>query len=425
MRDRMRIGRWLWGVLPIVVLLAVLSPLSVFSGGEVDLKQYISKEVVFVGETVTFGVGAIPVEGATVRWNFGDGSPEVDGWPVTHIYEKAGEYDITAVITYPSGETVPTIPTTIRVKSTGNTAPEARADVSPLETLAGMPITFDATGSFDPDGEITRYLWDFDDGTTATEAKVTHPYAKEGVYHAILTVTDDGEMDASAIVTVTVTALPTAILPGLDRAIPPPLGKSPPLPSLVLVDMGVWEEERFPYYEYSFTVEPPFRGVAASNRAWLVPDPTEFERESGTPVVMTERISVRNTSLLPRAHTNWGQITLVVDGRIVQIPVAVTVRGPAEDISTQVWSLYNDVLNYLTERRQRSTMVYTLRYPNGADLALGLVTEYVLTDGYDGELPREEFVAKVAEMLMDRDENGDGVIGFTDPDLGLGIKVER
>ncbi|MBN1485271.1 MAG: PKD domain-containing protein [Chloroflexia bacterium] len=428
MRNRPRIVWWLAVSLPLLFILIQFVPLSTYSfGGEVDLKQYISPAdgLVMVGETVTFGVGDIPVPGVTVRWNFGDDSPEKAGWPVTHVYEQAGEYEVNATITYASGETVPTIPTRIRVRATGNTAPEAVAEVNPRTTLAGLPVTLDASGSFDPDGEITRYQWDLADGTTATEVQLEHSYAEAGLYHVILTVTDNGEMDASDIITVTVTSLPTIILPGIDRAIPPPIGPAPVQPPLILVDMGVWDVERFPYYEYEFPLEPPFRGVASSNRSWLVPDPAEFERESGPPVTMIERLSVRNTSLLPRAHTSWAHVDLVINGRIIEIPVAVTVRGPQEDISDPVWSLFNEILDYVTSKGKRNTMVYTLRYGHTSDMVLGLVTEYVIEQGYGGEIPRQDFVTKVAEMLLEQDENGDGWIGFTDLDRGLGVKVDR
>ncbi len=428
MIGRTRFGRWLLVLLPVLMVTALLPYRPAFSGGEVDLKQYISKSEVSVGEAVTFGVGAIPVEGAVVRWNFGDGSPQELGWPVIHVYKTAGEYEVTASVTYQtSGSPVPTIPTRIRVKATGNTAPQARGVVNPTNTLAGIPISFDATTSTDPNGQVARYLWNFDDGTTSADAKTEHSYSQAGTYHIILTVTDNGEMDATALFTVTIGALPVAVLPGaIDRALPPlPKGAIPPdlLPPIILVDMGVWEPERFPYWEYTFEITPPFNGIAASNRDWLTPDPAEFERITGTKVLMTERLSLRSTSLLPRAHTSWGAVLLAVNGRIAEIAVAATVRGPDKDISNDVWGLFNELSSYLDSKGQRSALAYSLQYPNGADFALGLITEYIIQEGYGGQLSRQDFVVKTAELLMDLDENGDGVVGFSDLDRGLGVKV--
>ena len=107
MKGLRRIGRRLLALWPILLALLLLTPLGAYSSGELVLKEYISKDVVQVGEMVTFGQGEPPVAGMVVRWNFGDGSAEVTGWPVTHAYTKAGTYTITAVVTYPStGTTV-------------------------------------------------------------------------------------------------------------------------------------------------------------------------------------------------------------------------------------------------------------------------------------------------------------------------------
>jgi PKD repeat protein len=58
-------------------------------------------------------------------------------------------------------------------------------------TTPGSLLTFDGTASFDPDGTITAYGWDFGDNTTATGARVAHTYIKNGQYVVKLTVTDN------------------------------------------------------------------------------------------------------------------------------------------------------------------------------------------------------------------------------------------
>ncbi len=432
MRGPKRISRCLTALLLVLVVLILLPPWRAFSSGEVLLKDYVSKETVFVGEEVTFGTKPLPADlnVAEVRWDFGDGSEAV-GWPVVHAYQDAGEYLVTAMLTFDTGTTAPAQSTRIRVLATGNKAPIAQADVSPRQTIAGQPISYDAGGSSDPDegGMISRYRWDFGDGASASGVTATHSYGAPGTYYVILTVTDNGEMDATDIVTVSVSALPILILPGIDRVMPvPPAGGTPPtqLDPLVFVYMGVYDPDRLPYREWQVPLNPPFRGVATSNRDWLIIEPAEFERLSGTEVIQPIGFTVRNTTLLPRAHTSWALGSVVINGYMIELPVAVTVRGPAErDISADVWALYEEVLDYLTDKDQRDAMVYTPRYANPADLALGLITEYVIEDGYDGQLPRAEFVLKVAEILLDNDENGDGVVGFTDQDIGLGIKIGK
>jgi PKD repeat protein len=50
---------------------------------------------------------------------------------------------------------------------------------------------FDGSTSFDHEGTITTYRWDFGDGTTATDPIATHVYTNPGIYHITLTVTDN------------------------------------------------------------------------------------------------------------------------------------------------------------------------------------------------------------------------------------------
>ena len=58
----------------------------------------------------------------------------------------------------------------------------------------GAKVTFDASGSSDPDGgTVASYQWDFGDGKTATSTspKQSHTYKKKGKFTATVTVTDD------------------------------------------------------------------------------------------------------------------------------------------------------------------------------------------------------------------------------------------
>ncbi len=62
----------------------------------------------------------------------------------------------------------------------------------PYSALVGIPIVFDGTGSFDSDGTIASYEWDFGDGSAPdTHAVSEHAYAAEGTYTVTLTVTDN------------------------------------------------------------------------------------------------------------------------------------------------------------------------------------------------------------------------------------------
>jgi 6-phosphogluconolactonase len=59
---------------------------------------------------------------------------------------------------------------------------------------AGLPSSFDGSASSDPDDGVTRWDWDFGDGTSANDAggTTTHTYAVAGTYTATLRVFDAG-----------------------------------------------------------------------------------------------------------------------------------------------------------------------------------------------------------------------------------------
>ena len=61
----------------------------------------------------------------------------------------------------------------------------------PYTGTEGVAITFDGSGSSDPDGTIVSYLWDFGDGGTSTGQNPTYAYSQAGSYTVTLTVTDD------------------------------------------------------------------------------------------------------------------------------------------------------------------------------------------------------------------------------------------
>lgn len=65
-------------------------------------------------------------------------------------------------------------------------------------------IDFDASGSYDRDGEIISYEWDLGDGTYQAGVFVNHKYCNNGTYDVTLTVEDDdgntGEITRSIII---------------------------------------------------------------------------------------------------------------------------------------------------------------------------------------------------------------------------------
>ena len=76
----------------------------------------------------------------------------------------------------------------------------------PYAGTEGSSLTFDGSGSYDSDGSIVSYEWDFGDGNTGTGVNPAHTYTLEGTYTVTLTVTDDDAATDTKTTTATVTA---------------------------------------------------------------------------------------------------------------------------------------------------------------------------------------------------------------------------
>ncbi len=125
------------------------------------------------------------------RWNFGDGSGEILAENPTHTYTKAGNYTVTLTVIDNNGTSNIAKTYAIVMEEEVNVAPISDPG-GPYKGKANEEITFDGSSSYDPDGEIISYIWDFGDGSTAEGKIVTHTYKKVGTYMVTLTVVDNG-----------------------------------------------------------------------------------------------------------------------------------------------------------------------------------------------------------------------------------------
>ena len=103
-------------------------------------------------------------------------------------YASLGQYVLT-------GSAVPTSgvkPVAVATKS------------APVSGAAPLTVSFSSVGSYDPDGTIASYDWDFGDGTTSKLANPSHTYTAVGTYAASLVVVDNTGLSGSTTVLVTV-----------------------------------------------------------------------------------------------------------------------------------------------------------------------------------------------------------------------------
>jgi parallel beta-helix repeat protein len=74
-------------------------------------------------------------------------------------------------------------------------------------------IKFNGTRSFDLDGTITNYSWDFGDGTTGNGSTILHTYHSSGTYSVTLAVTDDQGNNGTNRTSVTIISLAQHMIP--------------------------------------------------------------------------------------------------------------------------------------------------------------------------------------------------------------------
>lgn len=133
-------------------------------------------------------------------WDWGDGTtsewlgPYRSGEECVagHAWKKRGNYQIRVKAKDKLGlesEWSDPLPISMPYVS-GNIPPIARINV---EKIDGLTVYLDASQSYDPDGNIIRYDWDFGDGIkeTRTSPKVKHVYREPKTYNITLKVLDD------------------------------------------------------------------------------------------------------------------------------------------------------------------------------------------------------------------------------------------
>lgn len=137
---------------------------------------------------------------ASYHWTFGDGASVTKSTPTAnHTYNASGVYEVVLTVTDNGGAT-----STLTQYVTGTilNLPPTAAFTSACHELS---CAFDGSGSFDLDGTLESYQWNFGDGTTSTLVSPSHDYLLPGDFTVTLTVTDDRGATASESATVTVT----------------------------------------------------------------------------------------------------------------------------------------------------------------------------------------------------------------------------
>jgi len=155
----------------------------------------VNEEIIFDASESSSSEGSIK----KYLWDLGDGNVSMGPLNV-HKYDSAGVYTVCLTTEDNAGMTG-----IVKKELTVYTdKPVAEFFFSPDRAHSVENITFNAVSSFDPNGKIVSYLWDFGDGSKGTDEQTVHSYKNAGDYAVKLKVTDnDGnETSSSRFVTI-------------------------------------------------------------------------------------------------------------------------------------------------------------------------------------------------------------------------------
>ncbi len=150
------------------------------------------------------------------QWDFnGDGTMDRSAGDATtsFTYNTAGTFRAVVTVVDNLGASAQAQVTITAINPGGdNIPPIASLSANPLSGATPLSVDFDASTSRDPDGIIVLYEWDFDgDGTVDATTGVprrTFVYNVGGDFNASVTVFDNGGLQASDTVTISVAQSP-------------------------------------------------------------------------------------------------------------------------------------------------------------------------------------------------------------------------
>jgi hypothetical protein len=173
---------------------SVITTLSISANLNFDLSKNVAPLAVDFTAYSAVYAGTV----TNFEWDFeDDGTFDVSGplGEASHTYTDPGKYTVLLQATCDDGSQEQAS-FTFTVVDPLNTAPTAALEVSPQIADGPASITLDASGSSDPDGQIIKYEWDFNndgvyDYDSAQLSVIQHNFARKGINFFRVKVTDN------------------------------------------------------------------------------------------------------------------------------------------------------------------------------------------------------------------------------------------
>ena len=167
----------------------------------------------------TYSSSTYDVDGDQIRYRFDWGDGNYSNWSdfmfsntsvsMSHLWSVISNYNVRVMAQDENGMNSswsPVLNVTASQAEFGEIPPVADVNVS-SNISVNQTIVFDAIDSFDPDGIIVSYMWDFGDGETGSGVSPEHSYKKPGRYNVTLVLTDNNGNIYSKTITVNVASV--------------------------------------------------------------------------------------------------------------------------------------------------------------------------------------------------------------------------
>jgi chitodextrinase len=169
------------------------------------------------GTVYQYNNSAVDPDGDSVRLRFDWGDGSLSAWSAlvasntsvsaSHAWTNVSNYPIRVIAQDASGSNSSWSETlTVMISQIESEGfPPVGSFHIPGNASVNHSMVFDASGSYDPDGAIVSYVWDFGDGITGVGEILVHTYESPGEYTVTLTVTDNAGMNYSSSQVVRIT----------------------------------------------------------------------------------------------------------------------------------------------------------------------------------------------------------------------------